>query len=89
MKSTLRVLAVTLFLSFSALAQNPEPKFIADTLVVQADGTYEADPDLATMDFRVSQRNEKKAYDNYASSRNASVSAKEKTLKKEDIVIGV
>jgi hypothetical protein len=29
-------------------AQGPEIKFIADTLVVQADGTYEADPDVAT-----------------------------------------
>jgi hypothetical protein len=36
-----------------AHSQNPEIKFIADTLVVQADGTYQADPDLATLTFDV------------------------------------
>lgn len=36
-----------------AHAQAPETKFIADTLVVQADGTYEADPDLATLTFQI------------------------------------
>jgi uncharacterized protein len=36
-----------------ARAQAPEVKFIADTLVVQADGTYEADPDLAKMTFQI------------------------------------
>jgi uncharacterized protein YggE len=48
----------------AALAQSPEVKFIADTLVVQADGTYEADPDLATMTFSIfSQEKEmKQAY---------------------------
>jgi uncharacterized protein YggE len=46
---------VFVFLSVSSLAnaQTPELKFIADTLVVQADGTYEADPDLATMTFHI------------------------------------
>lgn len=39
--------------SLSAAAQAPEVKFIADTLVVQADGAYEADPDLATMTFQI------------------------------------
>lgn len=51
-------------LSSATLAQAPELKFIADTLVVQADGTYEADPDLATLTFRIfSQEKElKQAY---------------------------
>ena len=92
MKSTLRVVAVTLFLSFSALAQNPEPKFIADTLVVQADGTYEADPDLATMEFQIfSQEKElRKAYDAAALSMQRIVDLAEKNnLKKEDVVTGV
>lgn len=92
MKSTLRVLAVTLFLSFSALAQSPEPKFIADTLVVQAEGTYEADPDLATMEFQIfSQEKElRKAYDAAALSMQRIVDLAEKNnLKKEDVVTGV
>ncbi len=45
-------------------AQAPEVKFIADTLVVQADGTYEADPDLATMTFNIfaQEKEMKQAY---------------------------
>jgi len=38
-----------LLASTAAWSQTPELKFIADTLIVQADGTYERDPDLATM----------------------------------------
>jgi uncharacterized protein YggE len=75
-----------------ALAQTPELKFIADTLVVQADGTYDADPDLATMTFRIfSQEKElKKAYDaaTQSMSRIASL-ASNSGLKKEDISTGV
>jgi uncharacterized protein YggE len=92
MKSTLRVVAVTLFLSFSVFAQSPEPKFIADTLVVQADGTYETDPDLATMEFQIfSQEKElRKAYDAAALSMQRIVDLAEKNnLKKEDVVTGV
>jgi len=64
MRIFLAAIFVTLLGSI-ANAQAPELKFIADTLVVQAEGTYEADPDLATMTFRIfSQEKElKKAYD--------------------------
>jgi uncharacterized protein YggE len=92
MRPTLCVVAVTLLLSFSALAQTPEPKFIADTLVVQAEGTYEADPDLATMEFQIfSQEKElKKAYDTAAISMQRIADLAEKNnLKKDDIVTGV
>jgi uncharacterized protein YggE len=53
-----------------ASAQKPEPKFIADTLVVEAEGTYETDPDLATLTFDVSSQDKelKRAYDNAAQS---------------------
>lgn len=47
------MLVLLVVASLSAAAQAPEVKFIADTLVVQADGTYEADPDLATMTFQI------------------------------------
>ncbi len=92
MKSILRVAAVALFLSSSALTQSPGPKFVADTLVVQADGTYEADPDLATMEFQIfSQEKElRKAYDTAALSMQRIVDLAEKNnLKKEDVVTGV
>jgi uncharacterized protein YggE len=57
--------AILLIVSSPLLhSQTPELKFIADTLVVQADGTYEADPDLATMTFHIfaQEKELKKAY---------------------------
>jgi uncharacterized protein YggE len=83
---------VWLSISVSSWAQGPELKFIADTLVVQADGTYEADPDLATMTFHIfSQDKElKKAYD-AASQSMARIStlATNNGLKREDVSTGV
>src|SRR5215467_7151762 len=83
---------VWLSISVSSWAQAPELKFIADTLVVQADGTYEADPDLATMTFHIfSQDKElKKAYD-AASQSMARIStlATNNGLKREDVSTGV
>lgn len=93
MRPTLRfAVAASLVVSFSAFAQTPEPKFIAETLVVQAEGTYEADPDLATMTFQIfSQEKElRKAYDTAALSMQRIVDLAEKNnLKKEDVVTGV
>jgi uncharacterized protein YggE len=73
-------------------AQNAEMKFIADTLVVQAEGTYEADPDVATVTFDIaSQEKElKQAYDGATQSMNKIVElALRNKLKKEDIYSGV
>jgi len=53
MKRSLCVLGLFALCSCWAFSQTPEVKFIADTLVVQADGTYQADPDLATMTFQI------------------------------------
>jgi uncharacterized protein YggE len=50
------ILGSVLLCSLLSAAQTPEVQFIADTLVVQADGTYEADPDLATMTFQIFSR---------------------------------
>src|SRR5258708_18088866 len=75
-----------------ALPQSPELKFVADTLVVQADGTYEADPDLANMTFRIfSQEKElKKAYEAATQSmQRISALATNNGLKKEDVSTGV
>ena len=55
-----------LFFSLAATvnAQTPQAKFIADTLVVQADGTSSC-PHLATMTFHIFAQDKelKKAYD--------------------------
>ncbi len=92
MKPILCVVAAVLLAPLFAVAQAPEPKFIADTLVVQAEGTYEADPDLATMTFKIfSQEKElRRAYDTAAQSMQRIVDLAEKNnLKKEEIVSGV
>ncbi len=47
MKKIPMTLVVVLLLANVLVAQNPDVKFIADTLVVQAEGKFEADPDLA------------------------------------------
>lgn len=89
-----RIVMVAAFLSVfvrTAGAQAPEVKFIADTLVVQAEGSYEADPDLATMTFDISSQDKelKKAYDAATASMQRIVALADKTgLKKEDVSTG-
>jgi uncharacterized protein YggE len=71
--------------------QKPEVKFIADTLVVEADGTYETDPDLATLTFNISAQDKelKKAYESATQSVQHIVAVAEKGgLKREDIYTG-
>ena len=75
-----------------AVAQNAEVKFIADTLVVQAEGTYEADPDVATVTFDIStqEKDLRQAYDHATQSMQKIVDlAEHNKLKKEDISSGV
>jgi hypothetical protein len=43
-------------LALPAYGQNEPIKFIVDTFVVQASGTYETDPDLATLSFDISSQ---------------------------------
>jgi uncharacterized protein YggE len=86
------VLFVLSFCAAGARAQVPDVKFIADTLVVQADGTYEADPDLASMTFQIFSREKelKRAYDTASQSMQRIVDLAEKNnLKKEDVTTGV
>lgn len=83
---------VVVFLNLIASAQAPELKFIADTLVVQADGIYESDPDLATMTFRIfaQEKELKKAYGEATQSMGRiQTLAANNGLKKEDISSGV
>jgi uncharacterized protein len=67
-------------------------KFIADTLVVQADGTYDTDPDLATLTFQIfaQDRDIKRAYDTATRSMQHIVDiAQRNGLTKDDIRSGV
>jgi len=92
MRNCLATILVLLLWGSTAKAQAPEVKFIADTLVVQADGAYEADPDLATMTFRIfSQEKElRKAYDAATQSmQRVSALAASNGLRKEDVSTGV
>jgi uncharacterized protein YggE len=82
-----------LFLAAPAVrAQSPEPKFIADTLVVQAEGTYESDPDLATLTFDVASE-EKELKTAYGKASQAIqkivILAANNGIAKEDVSSGV
>jgi len=82
-----------LFLAAPAVrAQSPEPKFIADTLVVQAEGTYESDPDLATLTFDVTSEEKelKTAYGKASQAIQKIVAlAADNGVAKEDVSSGV
>lgn len=81
-----------LFLDHPAKAQNTDIKFIADTLVIQAEGTYETDPDLATLTFDVSAQDKdlRQTYDRASQSMQRILALAEKSgILKEDIYSGV
>ena len=92
MKKLAAVLFVLCLSASRSTAQNPEVKFIADTLVVQADGRYEADPDLATLACSVfaQDKNLKQTYGQASQSTQKIAGVAEKIeLKKEDVSFGV
>jgi len=75
-----------------AQGQNPEVKFIADTLVVQAEGSYETDPDVATLTFAISAQDKelKQTYGRASESMQRIISLAEKNgLQKADMSSGV
>ena len=83
---------VFFFAALAAFGQTPELKFIADTLVVQADGTYDADPDLATLTFQIFTQDKeiKKAYETATRSMQHIVDiAQQNGLAKDDVRSGV
>jgi len=90
-KIPMAVVVVLLFANVLS-AQSPDVKFITDTLVVQADGKFEADPDLATLTFSVfaQDKNLKQTYDQASQSMKKIADVAEKNgLKKEDVTFGV
>jgi hypothetical protein len=88
----LAVALVSLCCPSLSAQQNPDLKFIAETLVVQADGVYEADPDLATLTFDISSQDKelKPTYDRASQSLQKILSLAEKNgIAKSDIATGV
>lgn len=85
--------AVCLFFPVNpAIAQNADIKFIADTLVIQAEGTYETDPDLATLTFDISAQDKdlKQTYDRASQSMQKIIALAERSgIVKEDVYSGV
>jgi len=84
--------SLLLLLAISCKAQNSDIKFITDTLVIQADGTYEADPDLATLTFDISSQDKelKSAYDKASQALQKVVALAERNgISKADIYSGV
>src|SRR5256885_2266273 len=72
--------------------QSSDVKFVADTLIVQAEGNYETDPDLATMTFDVSSQEKelKTAYGKASQSMSNIVAVAERNgLAKDAIETGV
>jgi uncharacterized protein len=92
MKRLALCLPLLLLAAFTCKAQNSDIKFIADTLVIQADGTFEADPDLATLTFDISSQDKdlKPAYDKASQALQKVVALAERNgLSKADIYSGV
>lgn len=93
MKMPCRVIGYLLLLApLLATAQQPEVKFIADTLVVQAEGSYESDPDLAILAFDISAQEKelKEAYSKASQSMRTIVDiAEHNGIRKDAIETGV
>ena len=75
------VLVCLLFVVDPVKAQNTDIKFIADTLVIQAEGIYETDPDLATLTFDISAQDKdlRQTYDRASQSMQKILTLAEKS----------
>jgi uncharacterized protein YggE len=93
MHRTLLICVCLCCLAWPLRAQSkPEVKFVADTLVVEAEGTFEMDPDLATLTFDISSQDKemKRAYETATQSMQHIIQlADQNGLKKEDVSTGV
>lgn len=91
----MRILPVMLFAVLAPLGvtgQQPEVKFVADTLVVQSEGSFESDPDMAflTFDVLAQEKELKEAYGKASQSmRNIVAVAERNGLSKDAIQTGV
>ena len=92
MKRTALSFSLFLILAVSCKAQNADIKFVADTLVIQAEGKFEADPDLATLTFDISSQDKdlKPAYDKASQALQKVIALAEKNgISKADVYSGV
>jgi uncharacterized protein YggE len=92
MKRTALSFSLFLILAMSCRAQNSDIKFVADALVIQAEGKFEADPDLATLTFDISSQDKdlKPAYDKASQALQKVVALAEKNgISKADVYSGV
>lgn len=93
MNRTALCLVFLFVFALPALAQqNEQTKFIADTLVVQANGTFEAEPDLATLMFDIASQDKDltQAYTKATQSLQQIVAVAERNgLTKQEISTGV
>jgi uncharacterized protein YggE len=88
----LPVLLLAILAPLGATAQQPEVKFVADTLVVQSEGSFESDPDLAILAFDISAQEKelKEAYGKASQAlRNIVAVAERNGLSKEAIQTGI
>ena len=88
----LPVLFLAVLAPLRVTAQQPEVKFVADTLVVQSEGSFESDPDMAVLAFDVSAQEKelKEAYGKASQSlRNIVAVAERNGLSKDAIQTGV
>lgn len=72
-------------------AQDSGMRFVADTLMIQAEGSYEAEPDLATLTFNISAQEKelKLAYDKASASMQKIVDLAQKNgIAKGDVYSG-
>jgi uncharacterized protein YggE len=86
------LLCAFLIVAGATKAQSQDIRVVADTLVVQAEGTFEADPDLATLTFDISSQEKelKLAYDKASQAMQKIAALAEKNgLKKDDVLSGV
>jgi len=73
------------------VAQSQRAEYIADTVTVQAEGTFEADPDLATLSFNVSvtEKELRRAYERASESLNRIMALAERNgLDRKDVATG-
>ena len=92
MKRTALALAVVFLSALACKAQSSDIKIISDTLVIQAEGSFEADPDLATLTFDISSQDKdlKPAYDKASLALQKVVALAEKNgLPRADVFTGV
>ncbi len=91
MKQMLSLALALLAVPLLAAAQSQDVKLMLDTIVVQAEGSYEADPDLATLTFVVSAEDKQlqRAYETATASLKRIVELAERHgVRKDDVSSG-